>query len=180
MSSPMVSDATWFQTGERRLGLGHLQEVEVVAWELELEQELELVLLLVWALRLALNLMICEWASMIVAWKVEKVNVSCLKLRHRPGDVVIEQRCGGTLHKTNQHVTMQLIELVRNDAVNSFAFSLSTSFNALLGEAWQMLPTQFLIFSKVESVITTLAFPARRSWNSRAARACALTSSQCR
>ena len=61
-----------------------------MAWDLELEHELELVLLLVWALRLALNLMICEWASMIVAWKVEKVNGCRLKLTHQPGDVVIE------------------------------------------------------------------------------------------
>ena len=72
------------------MGLSQLHEVVVVARELELEQELELVLLLVWALRLALNLVICEWASMIVAWKVEKENGSRLKLTHQPGDVVTE------------------------------------------------------------------------------------------
>ena len=72
------------------MGLSQLQEVVVVAWELELEQELELVPMLVWALRLALNMMICECASMTVAWKVEKVNGSHLKLTHQPVDVVTE------------------------------------------------------------------------------------------
>ena len=76
------------------VGLSELHEVVVVAQKLELEQELELVLMLEWALMLALNLMICEWASMIVAWKVEKVNVSRPKLKLRPGDVVIECQVG--------------------------------------------------------------------------------------
>ena len=72
------------------LGLNQLHEVVVLALELELEQKLELVRVLKWALRLALKLMLCEWASMIVGGKVEKVNVSRPKLRHHQGDVVSE------------------------------------------------------------------------------------------